>query len=220
MPIKLILVFIDNANSELSFFILNLLCIISSILNCMVILYIVYRKNIKNQLISITYLFLIVTILVYSFIPNIFYKAFEKVNIIDSSDYDLIFNKKDYPLDVFNDNQWLIIASSEDENVYHVKGEKLFNLSKNVLFCPSGTYNSLNQRAIYNMDALKLNISKEELKYQVNKCVLLDANKVVFHNLLSGNSNQNKENINFNKESINGNFNIKLAIKKPTISKF
>lgn len=106
------------------------------------------------------------------------------VNIIDKNQYNLIINKNDYSLDVFNDNEWQIEISSKDDNVYHVKGEKLFSLSKNVLFCPSGTYDFLKDSAIYDVDNLKVKVSSQVLKNQVNKCVLLDANKVVFHKLL------------------------------------
>ena len=96
----------------------------------------------------------------------------------------------DYSMDVFSDNVWLIEESSKDKNVYHVKGERLFNLSKTVLFCPKGTFDLLKKIATYNIDTLKTEASPEELKNKVNKCVLLDASKVTFHKLLPQNKSE------------------------------
>jgi hypothetical protein len=183
MSFALILTFIDNANSLISFFILNFLCLLLSFFNHIAI-YIVYKKTLRISVIVICLISIIIITLAYSFFPNAFYKAFEVVNIIDKNQYNLIANKNDYSLDVFNDKEWVIKKSSNDDNVYSVKGEKLFSLSKNVLFCPLGTFDVLNDSAIYDMDNYKLKVSSQNLKNKVNKCVLLDANKVVFHKLL------------------------------------
>lgn len=183
IPIALILNFIEDSGTIKSAIVLLSLCFLMSAIT-FTILYYGYKKSSKSCLVFIGCVSIIISTLIYSFIPNIFYRAFEKINIIDSSKYDLIVNKNDYPLDVFNDLQWLIETSSKDDNVYHVNGEKFFSLSKNVLFCPTGTFKDLKNSAIYNTDTWKPKVSSQDLKNQINKCVLLDANKVIFHKLL------------------------------------
>ena len=183
IPISLILNFIEDSGTIKSAIMLLSLCVLMSVIT-FIVLYYGYKKSSKSCLVFIGCVSIIVSTLIYSFFPNSFYKAFEKVNIIDSSKYDVIVNKNDYPLDVFNDQQWLIETSSKDDNVYHVNGEKFFSLSKNVLFCPTGTFEDLKNSAIYNIDTLKPKVSSQDLKKQINKCVLLDAGKVIFHKFL------------------------------------
>lgn len=182
-PVTLILNFIlDNGTikSLIALFALSILLTTITFIS----LYGAYKKSLKSCLILIGIAYIIVSTFVFSCIPNVFYKAFEVVNIIDKNKYDLIVNKIDYPFDVFNDNEWQIDLSSKDDHVYHVKGEKLFSLSKNVLFCPLGTFEVLKDSAIYDFDNFETKASSQELKFKANKCILLDATKVIFHKLL------------------------------------
>ena len=182
-PITLILNFILDSGtikSLIALFAFSILLVTITFIS----LYSTYKKSLKSCLILIGIAYIIVSTFVFSCIPNVFYKAFEVVNIIDKNKYDLIVNKIDYPFDVFNDNEWQIDLSSKDDHVYHVKGEKLFSLSKNVLFCPLGTFEVLKDSAIYDFDNFETKASSQELKFKANKCILLDATKVIFHKLL------------------------------------
>lgn len=188
-PFLLILNFMTGGESILSLIIFSVLCL-ALLLIQNVTLYCIFTIPYKEHLLSISCTAIILVTFLYSSYTNIFYKAYQNFYIIDKNEYDLIINKNDYSMDVFSDNAWLIEQPSEDKNVYHVKGERLFNLSKTVLFCPKKTYEDLKNSALYNMDTLKVTTSREQLKYKVNKCVLLDASKVTFHKLLPQNKSE------------------------------
>lgn len=188
-PFLLILNFMTGGESILSLIIFSVLCL-ALLLIQNVTLYCIFTIPYKEHLLSISCTAIILVTFLYSSYTNIFYKAYQNFYIIDKNEYDLIINKNDYSMDVFSDNAWLIEQPSEDKNVYHVKGERLFNLSKTVLFCPQKTYEYLKNSALYNMDTLKVTTSREQLKYKVNKCVLLDASKVTFHKLLPQNKSE------------------------------
>lgn len=185
----LILNFMTGGESILSLIIFSVLCLTLLLIQNFT-LYCIFTIPYKEHLLSISCTAIILVTFLYSSYTNIFYKAYQNFYIIDKNEYDLIINKNDYSMDVFSDNAWLIEQPSEDKNVYHVKGERLFNLSKTVLFCPQKTYEDLKNSALYNMDTLKVTTSREQLKYKVNKCVLLDASKVTFHKLLPQNKSE------------------------------
>ena len=188
-PFLLILNFMTGGESILSLIIFSVLCL-ALLLIQNVTLYCIFTIPYKEHLLSISCTAIILVTFLYSSYTNIFYKAYQNFYIIDKNEYDLIINKNDYSMDVFSDNAWLIEQPSEDKNVYHVKGERLFNLSKTVLFCPQKTYEDLKNSALYNMDTLKVTTSRKQLKDKVNKCVLLDASKVTFHKLLPENKSE------------------------------
>ena len=141
-PILLILNFMTGGESILSLIIFSVLCL-ALLLIQNVTLYCIFTIPYKEHLLSISCIVIILVTFLYSSYTNIFYKAYQNFYIIDKNEYDLIINKNDYSMDVFSDNAWLIEQPSEDKNVYHVKGERLFNLSKTVLFCPKKTYEDL-----------------------------------------------------------------------------
>lgn len=188
-PFLLILNFMTGGESILSLIIFSVLCLALLLIQNFT-LYCIFTIPYKEHLLSISCTAIILVTFLYSSYTNIFYKAYQNFYIIDKNEYDLIINKNDYSMDVFSDNAWLIEQPSEDKNVYHVKGERLFNLSKTVLFCPQKTYEDLKNSALYNMDTLKVTTSREQLKDKVNKCVLLDASKVTFHKLLPQNKSE------------------------------
>lgn len=188
-PFLLILNFMTGGESILSLIIFSVLCLALLLIQNFT-LYCIFTIPYKEHLLSISCTAIILVTFLYSSYTNIFYKAYQNFYIIDKNEYDLIINKNDYSMDVFSDNVWLIEESSKDKNVYHVKGERLFNLSKTVLFCPKETFDLLKKIATYNIDTLKTEASPEELKNKVNKCVLLDASKVTFHKLLPQNKSE------------------------------
>lgn len=185
-PFLLILNFMTGGESILSLIIFSVLCLALLVIQNLT-LYFIFTIPYKKHLLSISCIAIILVTFLYSSCTNIFYKAYQAFYIIDKNEYNMIINKNDYSVDIFSDNVWLIEESSKDKNVYHVKGERLLNLSKTVLFCPKETFDLLKKRATYNIDTLKTEASPEELKNKVNKCVLLDASKVTFHKLLPKN---------------------------------
>ena len=188
-PFWLILNFMTGGESILSLIILLSLCLVMLIIQYFT-LYFIYNVSFRRHLLYISILAIMLVTILYSSFTNIFYRAYQVFYIIDKNEYNLIINKNDYSEDVFNDNEWLLEESPKDKNVYHVKGERLFNLSKTVLFCPKETFDLLKKSATYNIDTLKTDASPEKLKNKVNKCVLLDTNKVTFHKLLPENKSE------------------------------
>ena len=182
----LILDFMTGGESIFSFINFFIPCLVLLVIQNFT-LYCIFTILYKRLLLSISCTTIILVTFLYSSYTNIFYKAYQAFYIIDKNEYNMIINKNDYSVDIFSDNVWLIEESSKDKNVYHVKGERLLNLSKTVLFCPKETFDLLKKRATYNIDTLKTEASPEELKNKVNKCVLLDASKVTFHKLLPKN---------------------------------
>lgn len=75
--------------------------------------------------------------------------------------------------------------SSDDPNIYHLKGEKLFNISSKVLFCPPRTYQDFINSSIYDFDEPKHDILINNLKVKGNSYVVLDANTTQFKKLLA-----------------------------------
>lgn len=189
IPFLLILKFMTGRETILSLIIFSVPCLVLLFIQNFT-LYCIFTTPYKKHLLSISCIAIILVTFLYSSCTNIFYIAYQTFYIIDKNEYNTIINKNDYSVDIFSDNVWLIEESSKDKNVYHVKGERLFNLSKTVLFCPKETFDLLEKRATYNIDTLKTEVSPEKLKNKVNKCVLLDASKVTFHKLLPQNKSE------------------------------
>lgn len=185
-PVLLILSNIKGGNYFTSWFLI--LCLCSCLIFVSYIPAFIYyniNKSLKSSLILICIMSSITIGVSLVFPNNLFIKGFEKALIINSNQYNAIINKNIYPKDVFSDNEWEPQKSSDDPNIYHLKGEKLFNISSNVLFCPPGTYQDLINSSIYDFDEPKHDVLINNLKVKGNSCVVLDAKTTQFKKLLA-----------------------------------
>lgn len=185
-PVLLILSSIKGGNYFTSWFLIFCLC------SCLIfvsyipaLIYYNINKSLKSSLALICIMFSFTIGVSFAFPSNLFIKGLEKALIINSNQYNAIINKNIYPKDIFSNNEWEPQKSSDDPNIYHLKGEKLFNISSNVLFCPPGTYQDLINSSIYDFDEPKHDVLINNLKVKGNSCVVLDAKTTQFKKLLA-----------------------------------
>ena len=185
-PVFLILSNIKGGNYFTSWFLI--LCLCSCLIFVSYIPAFIYyniNKSLKSSLVLICIMSSFTIGVSFAFPSNLFIKGLEKALIINSNQYNAIINKNIYPKDVFSNNEWSPQKSSDDPNIYHLKGEKLFNISSNVLFCPPGTYQDLINSSIYDFDEPKHDVLINNLKVKGNSCVVLDAKTTQFKKLLA-----------------------------------